>query len=183
MRAEKSRGEKLRERFDRFLSGRAPSDPLYLTNRTWAKKLALVVLIALPVLLLIALVTIGSADLLRFHKVDDPYDHTVAEAPPPVVAPKPVADPTLRATNLEVVNIRLMRDVDPPAVAGTVRNNTSQKVDSAEVSYYLADGQGSLMGSESTVVHNVPPHGTVIFRAPLKMAKAEYVLVREVHPN
>ena len=182
MQAEKSRGDKLRERFDRFLSGRAPSDPLYLTNRTWKKKVALVSLIALPVLILIALVTIGSVDLFRFHRVDPDY-HSLAEAPPPAIAPKPVSDPTLRAANLEVVDIRLIGDVDPPMVTGTIRNNTSEEVDSVEVSYYLADGQGSLIGSESTVVRHVPPRGSVIFRAPLKMAKAEYVLVREVHPN
>ena len=182
MQAEKSRGDKLRERFDRFLSGRAPSDPLYLTNRNWKRKLALVSLIALPVLILVGLVTIGSADLFRFHKADA-YDQPVAEAPPPAIASRPVPDPTLRDTNREVVNIRLVRDVDPPVVTGTVRNSTSQKVGSAEVSYYLADSQGSMIGSESTVVRNVPAHGSVIFRAPLKMAKAEYVLVREVHPN
>ena len=83
----------------------------------------------------------------------------------------------------DVVDIRLIGDVDPPMVTGTIRNNTSEEVDSAEVSYYLADGQGSLIGSESTVVRHVPPRGSVIFRAPLKMAKAEYVLVCEVHPN
>jgi len=68
-------------------------------------------------------------------------------------------------------------------VTGIVRNNTNQKVDSAEVSYYLADTEGSLLGTDTTEVANVEPHGSVAFRMALKIAKAEYVLVRDVHPN
>jgi hypothetical protein len=51
------------------------------------------------------------------------------------------------------------------------------------VSFYLADERGSLMGTETTQVQDVGPHNIVTFRAPLKIMNAEYVLVREVHPN
>lgn len=82
-----------------------------------------------------------------------------------------------------MVNIRIARDVRPPVVTGTVRNNSNHKVASAEVSYYLANTQGSLVGTDTTGVANLAPHGSVSFRMPLKIAKAEYVIVRDVHPN
>jgi hypothetical protein len=171
-----------RDRFERFLSGRAPSDPLYLSNRTWKQKLVLASLIGVPLLILAALVAIGSTDVFRLNKAD-PYYHPIAEAPPNAAAPQPAPDPKLLAGDLEVVNIRILKDVVPPVVTGIVRNNTSRDVGSAEITYYLADEQGSLMGSESTSVQKIGPHASVAFRAPLKMEKAEYVLVRDVHPN
>jgi hypothetical protein len=171
-----------RARIEIFISGRAPNDPLYLTNRTWQQKLKIASLTAAPVLLLIALVMIGATDLFRFHKVD-PYEHPPTEAPPPAAPQKRLPDPILAPADLEVVNIRIARNPHATVVTGVVRNNTNQKVDSAEVSYYLADTEGSLVGTDTTDVANLEPHGSVTFRMPLKIAKAEYVIVRDVHVN
>jgi hypothetical protein len=187
MPAGKSQLDRLRKRFDPlrarielFISGRAPDDPFYLTNRTWQQKLKTASLIAVPVVLLIAIVTIGATDLFRLHKVD-PYEHS--EAPAPAAPQKRLPDPMLAPADLEVVNIRIARDSHATVVTGIVRNNGNRKVDSAEVSYYLADTEGSLVGTDTTGVANVEPHGSVTFRMPLKIAKAEYVIVRDVHPN
>ncbi|MGC9945150.1 MAG: FxLYD domain-containing protein [Bryobacteraceae bacterium] len=178
----RKRFDALRARIELFLSGRAPDDPLYLTNRTWQQKAKIAAMIAAPVLLLVALVTAGATDLFRFHKVD-PYEHPPTEATAPAAPQKRLPDPILAPAELEVVNIRIARDSRATVVTGIVRNNTDQKVDSAEVSYYLADIEGSLLGTDTTDVANVAPHGSVTFRMPLKIAKAEYVIVREVHPN
>jgi hypothetical protein len=178
----RKRLDPLRERMDVFISGRAPSDPLYLTNRTWRQKLKIAALIVAPVLLLTILLTIGAVNPFRIHKVaadQRPPD----EAPLPAALPKPSSGPLSASTDLEVVNIRISRDSHPPTVTGTIRNRTDRKVDFAEVSYYLADAAGSMMGTDSTVVANVEPYGSVAFRAPLKMAKAEYVMVRDAHPK
>jgi hypothetical protein len=172
---------RLRQRFDQFLSGRAPSDPLYLTNRTSAQKLKVVALIAAPFLILGALVMVGATGMFHLTKAD-PYERPPTEtAPAPEVKRRPALN--LTPTDLEVVNIRIAADENPPVVTGVIRNNTNQKVDSAEVSFDLADGRGSLMGSETTQVKNVAPHSTVTFRTPLKIANADYVSVREVHSN
>jgi hypothetical protein len=40
-----------------------------------------------------------------------------------------------------------------------------------------------LVGTDTTDVSNVEPHGSVTFRMPLKIAKAAYVIVRDVHLN
>ena len=178
----RKRLDPLRARIEIFISGRAPNDPLYLTNRTWQQKLKIASLIGVPVLVLIALVTIGATNLFRSNQAD-PYDHPPTEAPQAAVPQKRLPDPILAPADLEVVNIRIARDPHAMMVTGTVRNNTNQKVDSAEVSYYLADTEGSLVGTDTTDVANVEPHGSVTFRMPLKVAKAEYVIVRDVHPN
>jgi hypothetical protein len=178
---ERSLLDRLRQRFERFLSGRAPSDPLYLTNRTWAQKLKVAALIAVPVLALGALVMVGATDMFHLTKVD-PYEHPLTEAQA-VSDTKPTPDPKLAPTDLEVVDIHIARDENPPVVTGVVRNNTNQKVDSVEVSFFLADDGGSLLGTEIAQVQDVGPHGNVTFRAPLKITNAEYVLVREVHTH
>ena len=71
---------RMRGRMETFLSGPPPDDPLYLTNRTWQQKARIAVLVAAPVLLLIALVTIGASGMFRFHKVDT-YALAAAETP------------------------------------------------------------------------------------------------------
>jgi len=174
--------ETVRARMELLISGRAPDDPLYLTNRSWKQKVKLVALIATPVLLVMLLVTAAATDLFRVHDVD-PYEHPATETQMPASIRKRLPDPIVASADLEVVNIRIAKDAKPPAVTGVVRNNTNQKVDSAEVSYYLADVEGSLLGTDTTDVSNVEPHGSVSFRMPLKIDKAAYVIVRDVHLN
>ena len=172
----------IRQRVELFLAGRAPEDPLYLTNRSWQQKGKAAALIGGPVLALIALVSLAATDVFHFHKAD-PYEHPPAEAATAIVPQKRLPDPVLASADLEVVNIRISKDARPPMVSGLVRNNTGQKVDSAEVSYYLADTQGSLVGTDTADVANVGPHASVAFRMALKVANAQYVIVRDVHPN
>jgi hypothetical protein len=180
MQAEKSRRARLRERFDRFLDGRPPSDPLYLSNRTWKQKLSFGALIAAPAVILLALLAIGSTGMFRLNNVD-PYEHSVAETAPPA-PPKIAADPKLNRPDLEVLNIQFIQAPGKPVVSGIVRNNTDRIVDSAEVSYYLSDSRGSLIGSETTTVRNIEAHASVPFRATVMSPNAAYVLVREVRP-
>jgi hypothetical protein len=179
LQVDKSRRHNLRERFERFLSGRPPADPLYLTNRSWKQKLLLGALIAVPVVFLAGLVMVGSRDMLRWNRAD-PYQPPLAATP--AAAPAPQHLPDFRATPapLEVLNIRIHPDAVPPAVTGLVRNNTSREIGPVTVTYYLANQEGSLMGTESTNLRKVGPHETIPFRAPVKMARARFVAVREV---
>jgi|SRR5450755_1572227 hypothetical protein len=182
MPAGKSQLDRLRARVEIFISGPPPDDPLYLSNRSWQQKLKVGTLLAAPVLLLGALVAIGATDLFRFHKTD-PYEHTSVEAQGPAVPQKRLPEPVLASSDLEVVNIRIAREARQAVVTGVVRNNTNRKVESAVVSYYLADTNGGLVGTDTTGVSNVGPHSSVVFRMPLKIAKAQYVMIREVHAN
>jgi len=182
MPAGKSLLDPWRKRFEIFLSGQAPSDPLYLTNRTWQQKLKIASLIVVAAVLLIALVAIGATDPFRFRKMDT-YDHPVAENPSPAAPQKQLPDPILASEGLEAVDVRIERDAHPPVVTGMVRNNSDRRVDAAEVRYYLANAKGSVVGAGTSGVRNLAPHGRAGFRAPLTIATAEYVIVRDVHPN
>jgi hypothetical protein len=175
----RKRLDPLRERMEIFISGPAPSDPLYLTNRTWWQKLKLASLIAAPVLLAAVLVTIAVTNPVRFHKVEA-YAPPPAEGPLPAVSEGQLPDPVAPSTDLEVVNTRISKDAHPPVVTGTVRNLTGRNIDSAQVTFYLADAAGSMVGADTTEVANVRPYGSVAFRMPLKIARAEYVIVRDV---
>jgi hypothetical protein len=171
----------LRERIGQLIAGKAPADPLYLSNRTWRQKLKLFSLVGAPVLILIALVTIAATDVFRLHRVD-PYEHPLAESLP-ASPQKRVADSKLGPADLEVVNLRISKDGREPIVTGVVRNNTDKKVTVAEISYYLADSGGSLVGTDTADVQNVAPHGDVAFRVPLKISKAAFAFIRDVHTN
>ena len=171
----------LRARIELLISGRPQDDPLYLSNRSWQQKARISALIALPALLVILLVTAAATDVFRLQNKVNPFEHPLKETQPTAVALKHVPDPVFAPTGLEVVSIRITKDAKEPVVTGIVRNNTDQKVASAQVSYYLADTDGSLVGTDTTEVTNVAAHGSTTFRMPLKAAKAEYVIVRDVH--
>jgi hypothetical protein len=173
--------DRVRVRMERLISGRAPSDPLYLTNRTWQQKMKTAALVGVPLIILMATIAIAATDVFHLHKTDA-YEHPLTEAQP--VAPQnKLPEPKLVPADLEVVNIRIAKDAHPPVVTGILRNNTNAKVDSAQVSYYLADTGGSLVGTDTIDVQNVQPHSSVTFHVPLKTASAQYVIVREVRTN
>lgn len=171
---------RLRARFETFISGRAPDDPLYLTNRSWKHKLIVGAVVSVPILILLVVVLLATTNVFRTHD-ENPYERPVAENQAPSVPVRHLPDPTIAPSDLEVVNIHIVRTAHPATVTGELRNNTSRKVNSAEVSYYLADEGGSLLGTETLDVDNLAPHGSTTFHLPLKQPNAEYVIVRTVH--
>lgn len=180
--------DSLRRRIELLISGSPPSDPLYLTNRTWQQKLKFGSLIVVPVLLLIALVAAGATYRFRSSQVD-PFQFSPGDDRAPDPAPRASArrkaslDPVIASPDLDVVNIRITRDGHSPMVTGMVRNKSGRKIESAEISYYLADRAGNLVGVDRATVANLGPHGGAMFRMPLKSATAEYVFARDAHPN
>ncbi|HUO31851.1 MAG TPA: FxLYD domain-containing protein [Bryobacteraceae bacterium] len=171
-----------RGRFEQFLSGRAPTDPFYLTNRTWQQKLKIAALVAAPVLLLIGLIVIGSTDVFHLHQAD-PYDHAIEASQKAAPVRMHLPDPNFSPAGLEVVDIRIAQDSRPPAVTGVIRNNSDHSVSSAEVTYLLADADGSLVGVETASISNLKPHSSATFRGELKSGRAQFVMVRDVRAN
>jgi hypothetical protein len=169
----------VRQRLDAFLSGAPPSDPLYLSNRTWTQKLRPVALIGIPVLIMALVIVAAATDSLHLRRAN-PYDRPAAAEPVPT-APETAVESSPQA--LEVSNLHIARDVHPPVVTGEFRNNTDHPVHSAEITYFVADNNGSVLATESAQVLEVGPHRVVTFRAPLKSSQADYVLVREVRAN
>ena len=170
---------RLRARVEALISGRAPDDPLYLTNRSWKHKLIAGAVVGVPILVLLAVVLLATTNVFRTHD-DNPYERPVAETQAPAIPVRHLPDPTIAPSDLEVVNIHIVHTAHPATVTGELRNNTGRKVDSAEISLYLADADGSLLGSDSLDVENVAPHASTAFHLALKQPNAEYVIVRNV---
>jgi hypothetical protein len=172
--------DRLRRRLDSFLSGSPPADPLCVSNRTLRQKLLLSCLVAAPFLLLAGLLVLGLNNFSR-SATPDVYDSKTL--PPRVVVGRPVSDPRLQPVDLEVLNIRIVKDVKPRVVTGVVRNNTGKSFKSAQIIYLLADENGSLIGTEVARVANLGPHDSVTFRARLQAERADAVEVREIRAN
>ena len=169
----------LRGPVDRILSGTAPSDPLYLSNRTFDQKVKLWLAIAAPCLILAGVTALG---LSHFYHANGPGP--APEPPAAVVAAKllPDLDKTLRIDAIEdvqVLEVHVERE-GGMKVAGTVKNNTGRLIHTAEVFLNLTDEAGSHLGAVRAQVDNLAPHASVQFQLPIEQKDAVFALVREV---
>lgn len=169
----------LRGPVERFISGgRAPSDPFYLSNRTFGQKVRLGILIAAPCLLVAAF--FGLALVQYFGKSTPP--------PAPELTPAEVALRTLPNVdkdihldvNIEVEVVEVHVDHASLRLVGTLKNNTNRAV-GAEVVFDLTDAAGSQVGAVVGRVERIAPEGKANFQFPIKQQDAAFALVREVH--
>ena len=173
-----SKLKRLRAACDRLLAGPSPSDPLYLSNRTWKQKLRLGLLVCGPV--------VAVAAVAAYMALTPP---TLPEKPPESLTPDQVAARTAvipegfrvaQNTDLEIVEVSIDRS-DGMHVAGVLKNNTARRFASAELSFNLTDEDGSQVGGAGGRVEAIGPHHTVRFRFPVAQKNAAHVLVREVN--
>ena len=176
------RMDSIAKRIERFVAGSAPSDPLYLTNRTFGQKVRMVLLVGTPVLAIAGLVALALGSF---------FDSPSAQK---TVAPKTAAVeitakvlPHLEKDyksdsdrQVEVTEATVSRGADP-AISGKIRNNTDQPVDTADVVFDVTDGEGSALGAVAVRVENIGARATVPFRKPIEQRTAHLALVREVH--
>jgi hypothetical protein len=168
----------LRGPVERFISGGpAPSDPFYLTNRTFGQKVRLGILIAAPCLIVAGF--FGLALLQYFKKSTPP--------PAPELTPAEVARRTLPnvdkdiqlAVNRDVEVVEVHVDHAGSKLTGTLKNNTDRTV-GAEVVFDLVDEAGSQVGAVVGRVEQIAPQGKADFQFPIKQQDAVFALVREV---
>jgi hypothetical protein len=172
----------LAEPITRFLDGgAAPSDPFYLSNRTFGQKIRVALLMAAPCLLVaggISLAVLGY------------FDSKVAKAPPqPPLTQEQLAAKML--PNLDKnIKIEVNRDIEVDdahiergavtKVVGVARNNTDHTIQNAEVIFNLTNAAGSRLGAVSTRVPTIAAKSTTKFSFPVDEHDAAFVLVREV---
>ncbi len=166
----------LRRPLERLLNGAAPDDPFYLTNRTWEQRLKLWALMAVPIVLVAAVVGLGVMGLI--HK----RDGEPKEMSGPQIAAKMLPDldqpMDLNTDNqFEVIEARIERG-EPRKLVGSVRNRTDRAIDRAELVFDLTDVRGSRLGAVSVTVQNVQPQQTVAFQLPLEQSTAAFALKR-----
>jgi hypothetical protein len=169
----------LRGLANRVLSRPAPSDPLYLSNRTFDQRVKLWLAIAVPVLILAGITALG---LSHFFQARLP-----GPAPEPsaaVLAAKllPNVDKTLKIeVNQDVQVLEAHVELEGGAkLTGTARNNTDHLIHTAKIVFNLTDQGGSQVGAVSAQVENLAPHATVRFQVPIEQTNAAFALVREV---
>ena len=166
----------LRGPVERLLSGGpAPTDPLYLTNRTLGRKLLSWSLIGIPCLALLA--GIG----VKLSSLDPPLAKPAKELTAAEITAKllPNMDKDFKlapASDVQVLEAR----VDGTRLVGKVKNTSTKEIDGAELVIDLADAEGSQVGAVSTVVEKIPPLGTRNFEISIKQRRAATATVREV---
>jgi hypothetical protein len=170
---------RLRQRIDKWLSGGpAPSDPLYLTNRTMGQKIKSWSVVAIPLVILVGGVALSLSNVLDPPEVKPQKEPTPAE-----VAAKLLP-------NLKDIKIELNHDIDVVEVriertggvhmVGTVKNKTNKTIASADLGCDLTDAGGTQLGAVTAHVENIPANGVKSFELPLKQADASFVLIREI---
>ncbi|SPE41336.1 conserved hypothetical protein [Candidatus Sulfopaludibacter sp. SbA3] len=162
----------------RFLNGRNPSDPLYLTNRTTGQKVRLAIFVMLPFAVVLAGVILAASGYF-----DDDVD-----LPPPTT---PISNAEIAAENMPDLDKDMHLDtnkelqvlnvvVSAGNLSGTVKNTSNRLIANAEVIFDLADEHGSRAGAVNCRITRIEPQAKAPFTAVLPLKNAVYAVVREV---
>ena len=160
---------------ERFIAGGvAPSDPLYLSNRTLGQKIRFSIVVAIPCVLVLGLLAIGAGNY--FHVQEKPVrELTIAELREKIL-PNLAKNIRIETHDLEVVEAR----VEPGHVLGTVRNIANHPIEDATLVFDLTDGVGTRLGAVSAKIAHVDANSTAAFHIDIDQPNAGFALVREV---
>ena len=162
---------------ERLLSGGpAPTDPLYLTNRTLGQKLLSWSLIGIPCLVLLAGIGITLSSLLDLPAPKPDKELTAAEITAKLL---PNMDKDFKLAPTSDVQV-LEAKVDGTRLVGKVKNTSTREIAGAELVIDLTDVDGSQVGAVSAIVEKISPSGTRSFEVPIKQRNAATAMVREV---
>jgi hypothetical protein len=171
-------GSALQGWIDSKLNQAGSSDPLYLSNRTFAQKMRAWAIFGIP-----AAAVLGVAALVLFRTPG-------LDAPPPAQSNAEIAAKMLPDLNQDL-HIRTQRDLEigdvhvvsgsPLQLSGVAKNNSDREIAAAELVFDLTDQTGSRQGAVTTEVKNIAAKSSVTFTFPIEQTNATFALVREVH--
>jgi hypothetical protein len=169
----------LRGLVDRILSRPAPSDPLYLSNRTFDQKVGLWLAIAVPCLIVAGVTVLGLSPFFRAKQPGPAPEPSAA-----VLAAKllPNMDKTIKIEvnqDVQVLDAHV-ESVGGMKVVGSVKNFSGRAIHTTTIVLNLTDATGSHLGAVSAQVDNLAPNATVSFQIPVEQKHAAFALVREV---
>jgi hypothetical protein len=162
---------------ERLLSGGpAPTDPLYLTNRTPAQKFRSWSLIAVP-----CVIVLGVIGFMLSSYLEPPEGKPIKEATPAEIAAHllPNMDKDLKlspSSDVQVVDVK----VENAQLIGTLKNTGTRDINLADVNFNLTDAEGSQVGTANAVVEKIPASATRTFQVPLRQRNAAFALVGEI---
>ena len=169
----------LRGLLERVLLRPAPSDPLYLSNRTFDQKVKLALAIAVPCLIVVGVTALGLSHFFHANEHGPATEPSGAELAAKLL---PNLDKVVKIEvnkDVQVLDAHFERE-GGMKVVGTVKNNTDHVIHTTEIVLNLADATGSQLGAVSARVDNLAPNATGSFRLPIEQADAAFALVREV---
>jgi len=167
----------LRGPVERLLSGGpAPTDPLYLSNRTPFQKMKFWALIAIPCLVL------AGAIAVTLSILDPPAPAPAKELTAAEITAKllPNMDKDIKlapASDVQVIEVRV---VDGSRLVGSVHNTATHPISSVELIVDLTTSSGSQLGAVNAFVENLPASGRKDFEIPIRQRDASFALVREI---
>jgi hypothetical protein len=174
------RADAIARKIERFVGGSSPSDPLYLSNRTFAQKARLALLIGTPVLVLAGVMALAFGNYFDRAPSTQEAASNARETGSVTAKVLPDLHKTYKSdsdTDCEVAEAR----IGDSTLAGKLRNTTDHTVRVADVVFDLTDEDGSALGAVAVRVENIAPHGTADFRMAVEQHKAKTALVRELH--
>jgi len=169
----------LRGLVDRVLSRPAPSDPLYLSNRTFDQKVKLGLAIAVPCLIAVGVTVLGLSHFFHANTPGPAAEPSAAELAAKLL---PNVDKTITIEvnkDVQVLDAHVERE-GGVKVAGTVKNNTDHLIHTTEIILNVTDSTGSHLGAVSARVDNLAPRATAKFQVFIEQKDAAFALVREV---
>jgi hypothetical protein len=168
---------RFRAAMEKFVSGDAPKDKLYLSNRSWGQRLRLVAVIALPCLLLAGVMIVALSGVFK-PKTAPPRELSVAEILNKVL-PNLGKDLKLDTnTDAEIDSIFVTRGGERRLV-GVLKNKTDRTL-KVELNIAFTDENVSNVGSDIFTLEKVPPRQSYSFSFPMKVNGAIYAIVRTI---
>jgi hypothetical protein len=166
----------LRAGFNRLLSGSAPSDPLYLSNRTFLQKFGVWLLIAIP-----CVAAMGVLVVLKNRPA--PAGPAPKEITRREIALKEIPDlKDLKvSTNTDVELTSIHVDRAPSAIRGRLKNPSGRNLKNIEVVFDVTDSNGSRLGAVALKMSDLKAGDSRDFTLPLPEKSAVHALVREIH--
>ncbi len=174
---------RVRTKIDAFLAGGpAPSDPLYLTNRSFGQKAKPWLIVGIPMLILLGAIGISLSNILEPPEAPPVAEPTAKELSAKIL---PNLDANLKiASNndVEVVEVRV-EHTGGSKVVGSVRNNTNHEIAAAHMVLDLTDTKGSQVGGVEVQVESIPASKVKAFSMPIAQHTAAFAIVREIAPG
>jgi len=163
---------------ERLLSTPSPSDPLYLTNRTFGQKLTRVVWMAVPVAVVVGGVVVA-VGYFASKPVKPARELTLAEIAERVL-PNFNKDFQLETNKeLQVLEVHF-EHTGASLLVGNLQNKTDHAIHQAVVVFDLADAGGSQLGGVTVTETNLAPGVVRQFKQPIVQTTATYAMVRNV---